>query len=72
MSSRLQTWAEIRVVVTATFVFASGVLLASFLHGALFSPRALSTWLWFGGFVLATIMVGLLTLRATREKPETS
>jgi hypothetical protein len=72
MSSRLQTWAEIRVVVTATFVFAFGVLLASFLHGELFSPRALSTWLWFGGFVLATSMLGLLTLRATREKPGTA
>lgn len=32
MLSRLQTWAEIRVVVTATFVFAFGVLLASFIH----------------------------------------
>jgi hypothetical protein len=72
MSSRLQTWAEIRVVVTATFVFAFGVLLASFLHGELFSPRALSTWLWFGGFVLATSMLGLLTLRATREKRGTA
>ena len=72
MISRLQTWAEVRVVVTATFVFAFGVLLASFIHGALFSPGAVSTWLWFGGFVLATIMLGLLTVRATREKPGTA
>jgi hypothetical protein len=72
MISRLQTWAEIRVVVTATFVFAFGVLLASFIHGSLFSPGALSTWLWFGGFVLATIMLGLLTVGATREERATS
>ena len=72
MISRLQTWAEIRVVVTATFVFACGVLLASFMHGALFSLRAISTWLWFGGFVLATIMLGLLTVRATRAERATS
>ena len=64
MISRLQTWAEIRVVVTATFVFASGVLLASFIHGTLFSPGNISTWMWFGGFLLATSILGLLTLQA--------
>jgi hypothetical protein len=72
MSSRLQTWSEVRVVVRATFVFAFGVLLASFIHAALFSPGAISTWLWFGGFVLATLMLGLLTVRATREERATS
>ena len=64
MISRLQNWAEIRVVVTATFVFALGVLLASFIHGALFSTGTISTWLWFGGFLLATVMLGLLTIQA--------
>ena len=66
MISRLRTWAEIRVVVTATLVFALGVLLASLIHRALFSPGNLSTWLWFGGFLLATIILGLLTVRATQ------
>jgi|RhiMetdeSRZDD1v2_1073273.scaffolds.fasta_scaffold03381_18 hypothetical protein len=66
MISRLRTWAEIRVVVTATFVFALGVLLASLIHRALFSPDNLSTWLWFGGFLLVTVMLGLLSIRATR------
>ena len=62
--SRLGTWAEIRVVVTATFVFALGVLLASLIHLTLFSPGNTSTWLWFGGFLVATVMLGLLTVRA--------
>jgi len=66
MISRPQTWAEIRVVVTATFVFAFGVLLASFLHGALFSPGTISTWMWFGGFLLGTFMLGLLTIQSAR------
>jgi hypothetical protein len=71
MLSRQQTWAEIRVVVTATFVFAFGVLLASFIHRQLFSAINTSTLLWFGGFVLATIMLGLLTMRTLRENRET-
>ncbi|HET6822554.1 MAG TPA: hypothetical protein VFH34_07880 [Anaerolineales bacterium] len=64
MISRLNTWREIRVVVTATFVFALGVLLASLIHRGLFSSSNLSTWLWFGGFLLATVMLGFLTVRA--------
>jgi hypothetical protein len=68
MLSRQQTWAEIRVVVTATFVFAFGVLLASFIHRELFSLGNLSAVVWFGGFLLATIMLGLLTLLTIRER----
>jgi hypothetical protein len=68
MISRLQTWAEIRVVVTATFVFALCVLIASLIHRALFSTENLSTWIWFGGFFLATVILGLLTLGATRAR----
>jgi hypothetical protein len=44
MISRLRNWYEIRVVVTATFVFAFGVLLASFIQGALFASAAISTF----------------------------
>jgi hypothetical protein len=68
MISRRGTWAEIRVVVTAIFVFAVGVLLASFIHRALFSVGNLSTWLWFGGFLVATVMLGLLTVRAMQAR----
>lgn len=68
MISRQQTWAEIRVVVTATFVFAFGVLLASLIHRQLFSFINISTLLWFGGFLLATVMLGMLTLRTLRER----
>ena len=64
MISRLRTWAEIRVVVTSTFVFALGVLLASLIHRTLFTPGNVSTWVWFGGFLLATVMLGLLAMRA--------
>jgi hypothetical protein len=66
MLSRQQTWPQVRVVVAATFVFAFGVLLASFIHRELFSTANLSTWVWFAGFLLATALLGLLTLLATR------
>jgi len=67
MLSRRQTWPEIRVVVVATFVFAFGVLLASFIHRQLFSFGNVSTLLWFGGFLLATTFLGFLTLHSLRE-----
>lgn len=66
MISRSSTWQEIRVIVMGTFVFALGVLLASFIHRDLFSFANLSTWIWFGGFIVATIMLGVLTQASVR------
>ena len=67
MLSRKQSWVEVWVVVTGFFVFALGVLLASFIHRELFSPANLATWVWFGGFLLATAILGLLSARSIRE-----
>lgn len=64
MLARRQTWPEIRIAVTATLVFAVGVLLASIIHRQLFSAAEVADWLWFGGFTLAVLMLGLLTIRA--------
>ena len=66
--SRLETWAEIWVILVGTFVFALGVLAASFLHRALFSAGNPSTWTWFGGFLIATVTLGLLTFRAIQAR----
>jgi hypothetical protein len=65
MLSRQQTWPEVRVVVIGTFVFAFGVLLASLIHRELFPLTNLATWVWFGGFSLATVILGVLS--ATRS-----
>lgn len=67
MLSRQQTWLEVWVVVTGTFVFTLGVLFASLIHRQLFSGTNLATWVWFGGFLLATVMLGLLSVRSIRE-----
>lgn len=66
MISRSHVWGEVRVIVTGTFVFAFGVLLASFIHRDLFSPANLSTWVWFGGFLTATVMLGALSQASVR------
>jgi hypothetical protein len=62
--ARRQTWNEVRIAVTATFVFAVGVLIASILHRSLFSATDLSDWLWFIGFTIANLILGLLSVRA--------
>jgi len=62
--ARCKTWSEVRISVTAIFVFALGVLLASLLHRQLFAPAVLADWLWFGSFSVAVILTALLALRA--------
>jgi hypothetical protein len=68
MLSRRQTWPEVRVVLLGTFVFAFLVLLASLIHRGLFSLANVSTWAWFGGFLLATVVLGLMSVRSIRER----
>jgi hypothetical protein len=62
--ARRQTWAEVRIPVTATLVFVVGVLIASIIHRGLFSTADLSDWMWFIGFTVASLMLGLLSVRA--------
>jgi hypothetical protein len=62
--ARRQTWNEVRIPVTATLVFAAGVLIASIIHRALFSAADLSDRLWFISFTIASLMLALLSIRA--------
>lgn len=70
MLSRRQTWNEARVVLSGIFVFAICVLLASILHRDLFSLSNASSWIWFGGFAIATSVLGLMTVRSMGEKSQ--
>lgn len=63
---RQRSWPEARVLVVSAWVFACGVLLASLLHRGLFSFAGLAAWLWFGGFALAALVLGVLSARAVR------
>ena len=58
--ARCQTWREVRIAFFAGWVFAGGVLLASLIHHALFSLTNLSTWLWFGAFAWAVLIMSVL------------
>jgi hypothetical protein len=59
--TRRTAWLEVRIAIAAMWVFATGVLLASLIHHALFSAANLSAWLWFGAFTLATLVLFVLT-----------
>jgi hypothetical protein len=49
--------------VIGIFVFTLGVLVASIIHRDLFSFSGLAAWLWFGGFSLATLFLGVMIAR---------
>jgi hypothetical protein len=57
-SARACNWTEALLPLISMAVFATLVLIASYLHGALFTPGSISAWLWFGGFALATLFFG--------------
>jgi hypothetical protein len=61
-AARQTNYGEVQIGLVATFVFAAGVLLASLIHRALFSTAHLSTWLWFLGFGVATLALGIASI----------
>ena len=64
--ARETRWPALRIAVAAMWVFSTGVLIASIVHGALFSASDLSDWLWFGAFSAATVSLGAIALAARR------
>jgi len=70
--SRQKTWNEVWVVLVGTTVFAIGVLIASLIHHSVFSASNPSTWVWFGGFIIASIVLAVMaveSIRVTRGMP---
>jgi hypothetical protein len=61
-----KTWIEVSIAMHAMLVFTTGVLLASLIHRNLFSMAELATWLWFGGFLISTFLLGLLSAHSLR------
>jgi hypothetical protein len=64
MLSSMKIWHEVRVMVSGAFIFAFGVLLASLIHRGLFSATNISTWIWFGGFLAASVILGVMTVQS--------
>lgn len=65
--SRRQTWPEVRIGVTGIFLLAIGVIIASMMHRSLFTASNPSTLLWFGGFSLVAIVLGMAILRGRNQ-----
>jgi hypothetical protein len=59
-------WIDMRIVLASMFVFAALVLVASFVHLPTFGAFGPSANIWFGGFGIATVTLGVFTLRAMR------
>lgn len=60
MTGRQQTWLEVRILALGVFVLAIGVLTASIIHRALFSMSNPATWVWFGGFAIMALALGVM------------
>lgn len=61
--------AETGIILVATLVFAVGVLLASWLHRSLFSAGDVADWLWFLGFGIATVVLGVSSALVLLRRP---
>ena len=66
--SRQDKWLGIRAIIPGMFVFTAGTVIVSVMHINLFSITDLADVLWFGSFSLATVMLGVLTVRAMQVR----
>jgi hypothetical protein len=62
--SRRRRWAELAAIAPAMLVFTAGTVIVSLVHRELFSASDVTTWVWFGGFGAAAVILLLLTARA--------
>ncbi|MEM6451876.1 MAG: hypothetical protein AAF703_16360 [Cyanobacteria bacterium P01_D01_bin.105] len=53
-------WQEVRILIYATLVFTTGILLSSVHHLALFDFTRLSVWIWFSSLSLISFALALL------------
>ena len=66
--SRQNTWLGIRAIVPGMFAFTAGTIIVSFIHINLFSFTELADLFWFGWFGIATVILGVLTVRVMQVR----
>jgi hypothetical protein len=66
--SRQMKWLGVRAVVPAMLVFSATTVIISFMHLNLFSFNQMQDVIWFGWFILTTLVHAVMTVRALREK----
>jgi len=58
----------VRAILPAMLAFTGTTVLISFLHINLFSFAEFADLLWFGWFILATLALGILTVRVLQTR----
>lgn len=66
--SRQDKWLGIRAIVPGMLAFTAGTIIVSFIHINLFSFAELTDLLWFGWFGIATVLLGVLTVRVMQVR----
>lgn len=64
--SRQNTWLGIRSIVPGMFAFSLTTAIVSFIHINLFSFSELADLIWFGWFGVASVALGIITLRVIK------
>jgi hypothetical protein len=62
--SRRGRWAEVAAIAPAMLVFTAGTVIVSLVHDELFSTSDVATWVWFGGFGAAAVILAAMTVRS--------
>jgi hypothetical protein len=66
--SRQAKWLGVRAVLPGMLVFSAATVVVSFMHVGLFSFGQVAAWLWFGWFILASVVLAILTFRAVQVR----
>jgi hypothetical protein len=62
--SRQEKWLGVRAILPGMLIFSATTVVISFLHMDLFSFNEIPDLLWFGWYILASLILALLTFRA--------
>jgi hypothetical protein len=66
--SRQDKWLGVRSILPGMLVFTATTVIISFVHISLFSFNEAADLLWFGWFILASLVLAVLTLRAWQAR----
>ena len=62
--SRQEKWLGVRAILPGMLVFTATTVIISFIHIGLFSFNEIPDLLWYGWFILATLILAIITFRA--------
>jgi hypothetical protein len=62
--SQQEKWLGVRAILPGMLVFTATTVIISFLHSQLFSFREIADLLWFGWFMLSSLLLAILTFHA--------